>query len=118
SYEGTRAELTLSTKDYDVKGSFSVGDRVYVYDPDAELFDTDYEVTFRGQRFNPIVLKVTETDWPVTEAYTVAYRDADGVWYDLTDYVEFEAEGDSRITVGDFSRQLTSTHTQPIGSRP
>lgn len=118
SYEGTRAELTLSTKDYDVKGSFSVGDRVYVYDPDAELYDTDFEVIFRGQRLNPIVLKVTETDWPVTEAYTVAYRAADGTWYDLTDYVEFESDGDSKITVGDFSRQLTSSDTQPIGSRP
>ncbi|GAX54750.1 hypothetical protein [Streptomyces olivochromogenes] len=118
SYEGTRAELTLSTKDYDVKGSFSVGDRVYVYDPDAELYDTDFEVIFRGQRLNPIVLKVTETDWPITENYTVAYRANDGTWYDLTDYVEFESDGDSRITVGDFSRQLTSSNTQPIGSRP
>lgn len=118
SFEGTRAELTLNTKDYDVKGSFSVGDRVFVYDPDAELYDTDFEVNFRGQRLNPIVLKVTETDWPVTEDYTVAYRAADGTWYDLTDYVEFESEGESRITVGDFSRQLTSSNAQPIGTRP
>ncbi|MDX2697020.1 fibronectin type III domain-containing protein [Streptomyces ipomoeae] len=117
-FTSTRNALTLSTSDYDVHGSFVVGDRVWVYDPDAGLVDTSTEITFRGLRLNPIKLQVTETSWAITSGYTVAYRSANGVWTDLTDYVEFETDDTSTVTVGDFSRQLTNTSTEPIGSRP
>jgi hypothetical protein len=117
-FTSTRNALTLSTSDYDVHGSFVVGDRVWVYDPDSGLVDTSTEVTFRGVRINPIKLQVTETNWAVTDQYTVAYRDANGAWIDLTQYVEWETDGTSTVTVGDFSRQLTDTSTEPVGSRP
>lgn len=117
-FTSTRNALTLSAGDYDVHGSFVVGDRVWVYDPDAGLVDTSTEITFRGQRLNPIKLQVTETSWAVTEGYTVAYRSADGTWTDLTQYIEFETDTTSTVTVGDFSRQLTNSSTEPIGSRP
>ncbi|MER5750614.1 fibronectin type III domain-containing protein [Streptomyces sp. NPDC002088] len=117
-FTSTRNALTLSTADYDVHGSFQVGDRVWVYDPDSGLVDTTTEITFRGLRINPIKLQVTETQWAVTDGYTVAYRTATGTWINLTDYVEFETDGTSTVTVGDFSRQLTSAGTEPVGSRP
>lgn len=117
-FTSTRNALTLSTADYDVHGSFQVGDRVWVYDPDSGLVDTTTEIMFRGVRLNPIKLQVTETQWSVTAGYTVAYRAADGTWINLTDYVEFETDSTSTVTVGDFSRQLTNTSTEPVGSRP
>lgn len=117
-FTSTRNALTLSTTDYDVHGTFQVGDRVWVYNPDSGLIDTNTEITFRGLRINPLKLQVTETQWAVTKGYTVAYRSAAGVWTDLTQYVEFETDSTSTVTVGDFSRQLTNTGTEPVGSRP
>lgn len=117
-FTSTRNALTLSAGDYDVHGSFVVGDRVWVYDPDAGLVDTSTEITFRGLRLNPIKLQVTETSWSITEGYTVAYRAADGTWTDLTQYVDFETDTTSTVTVGDFSRQLTNSSVEPVGSRP
>ncbi|MFD4596714.1 hypothetical protein ACFWPQ_01650 [Streptomyces sp. NPDC058464] len=117
-YTSTRNALTLSTADYDVHGTFQVGDHVWVYDPDSGLVDTATEITFRGQRLNPLKLQVTETQWSVTDQYTVAYRSAAGVWTDLTQYVEWETDSTSTVTVGDFSRQLTNSSVEPVGSRP
>lgn len=117
-YTSTRDSLELSTTDYDVQGSFEVGDYVWVYDPDQGLVDTTNEVTFRGERINPIRLRVAETQWPVTVGYTVAYRAGDGTWWDLTDHVQFESQSEVRITVGEFGRALTSAGTEPVGSRP
>lgn len=117
-FTSTRNALQLSTSDYDVHGSFVVGDRVWVYDPDSGLVDTSTEITFRGVRINPVKLQVTETAWAITSQYTVAYRDATGVWTDLTQYVEWETDGTSTVTVGDFSRQLTDASAEPVGSRP
>jgi hypothetical protein len=114
----TRNALTLSTADYDVHGSFQVGDRVWVYNPDAGLIDTTTEITFRGVRINPLKLQVTETSWAITKGYTVAYRTVNGAWIDLTQYVEWETDGTNTVTVGDFSRQLANTGTEPVGSRP
>lgn len=101
--------LSLSTQDYDIHGSFEVGDYVWVYDPDAGLVDTANEVLIRGVRVNPIRLRVTEADWPVTEGYTVAHRNAAGVWTDITDYVHFEEATTAKVVVGDFDRNLTDT---------
>lgn len=117
-FTSARNALTLSTADYDVHGSFVVGDRVWVYDPDSGLVDTSTEITFRGARLNPIKLQVTETSWSVTRGYTVAYRSAAGVWTDLTQFVDFETDTTSTVTVGDFSRQLANSSTEPVGSRP
>lgn len=111
--------LNLSTEDYDIYGSFKVGDYVYLYDPDAGLSDVRNEVTIRGARVNPIKLQVTETDWPVTDQYSIGYRSSNGTWYDLTDYVHFDDPVSSKVVIGDFQRQLTNsgqTVAQRVGS--
>ncbi len=109
--------LTLSTVEYDISGDVNAGDYVYAYDPDAGLVDESVEIYFRGQRINPVILRVLETTWPVVEGMTVAYRHNDGTWIDLTDYVEFESAGDTSLKVADFDRALTSSTTTPPGDR-
>ncbi|MEU7416696.1 fibronectin type III domain-containing protein [Streptomyces antibioticus] len=111
-----KQDLRLNIQDYDVEGHFALGDYVYAYDPDKGLVDTNVEITFRGQRLNPIKLQVTEISWGVTDEYTVAYRTADGVWLDLTDHIETSDAG-TYVTVGGFDRALSSTG-EPVGSRP
>ena len=117
-YTSSQDELVVETDNYYIEGSFSVGDYVWVWDPNAGLVDTSTEITFRGERLNPIKLQVTEAKWPVTEGYTVAYRDADGVWYDLTDHVEWDSSHTVYVTVGGFARALEGSGAQPVGSRP
>ena len=112
-----KRDLRLSIQDYDVEGTFKVGDWVWAYDPDKGLVDTANEIVFRGQRLNPIRLQVTELSWGVTEEYTVAYRTADGTWIDLTDHIQTSDAG-TYVTVGGFSRQLTGSSAEPVGSRP
>ncbi|WP_223166460.1 fibronectin type III domain-containing protein [Nonomuraea sp. SYSU D8015] len=116
-FSGTRNALRLSTHDYEVRGSFAVGDWVWVWDPDSGIVDPSVEVTFRGQRFNPLKLRVAECSWPVTEEMTVAYRHQDGTWHDLTPFVRFES-GATSITVGELGRSLTNAGSEPVGPRP
>lgn len=117
-YTSSQDELVVETDNFYIEGSFSVGDYVWVYDPNAGLIDTSQEISFRGERLNPIKLQVTEARWPVTEGYTVAYRAADGTWYDLTDHVEWDGSHTVYVTVGGFARALEGSGTQPVGSRP
>jgi hypothetical protein len=116
-FTGTRNALRLVADDYEMDGSFAVGDYVWVYDPDAGLYDTSSEVTFRGQRINPIKLRVVETSWPITGQMTVAYRHQDGSWINLSNYFAPES-GSTTIGVGELSRSLTNAGTEPVGPRP
>jgi hypothetical protein len=115
-YATPRDQLQLSSSEYDIGGELAVGDYTYVYDPDAGMVDTNNEVTFRGRRINPVLLRVIEQTWPVVQGMTVAFRAPGGVWYDLTDYVTFDT-GDTNIVVGGYNRQLVST-SEPVGPRP
>ncbi len=124
----THREISLSTNDFDIYGSFDIGDYVYCYDPDGNLIDNANEVTVRGIRVNPMKLQVTELEWPVTDSYSVAYRAADGTWYDLTDYLDAEEERAVKVVIGDFQRTLNNdlqsvasrlgTNTAPDNSTP
>lgn len=115
-YTLPRDQVKLTSQEYDITGELSVGDYTYVYDPDSGIVDTTQEVIFRGQRINPALLRVIELDWPVTMGMTVAYRDKNGVWYDLTDYVLWDS-GDTTVVVGGYNRALVST-SEPVGPRP
>lgn len=104
-FSGPRTALTMSTKDYDVKGDFQVGDYLWAYDPDTGVYDLGNEVVFRGERFWPVALRLTEMTWPVVKGMSVAYRRGDGTWLDLTPYMKFE-EGDTTLVVGGYNRNL------------
>lgn len=112
-----RFSVNLSTDEYDVKGQFKVGDTIYVYDPDIGFADTTKEVTFRGRVLNPKAINVTEMTWPIPPGWTVAFRTTTGQWVDLSDYYVGES-GSTTVTVGEFSRSINDSSSQPVGSRP
>lgn len=123
-FSNQRRSLKLSASDYDIaqlsgigRGSFVAGDYVYVYDPDAGLIDYANEVEFRGDTLYPIKIRVTQTSWPVVDGFSVLLRRPSGAWLDLSRWVEYETSGRTSLTVGDFSRTLTSSTEQP-GIRP
>lgn len=106
-FSGTRDAISLSTAEYDLKGDVAVGDYIWVYDPDLGLIDETNEVIFRGKRYNPVKLRLTEITWPIGKNMSVGFRDWDGVWYNLTDYLIPES-GESNLVVGGYNRSLTS----------
>lgn len=116
-FTNPRYAVNLSTDEYDVKGSFSVGDTIYVFDPDIGFTDATKEVTFRGRVINPKALTVSEMTWPITDGWTVAFRDQAGNWFDLSNYYVSE-NGATNVVVGEFSRAINDSGTQPVGSRP
>lgn len=114
----SRDAITLSTSEYDVKGTAQVGDYVWVYDPELGVGDPNNEVIFRGVRMNPAKLRLQEMTWPVVNGMSVAFRDNTGFWRDLTPYVNWET-GDTSLVVGGYNRSLSdgadgSTSTGPI----
>lgn len=117
-----RRSLQLASDEMDLKGRFACGDFIWLYDPDAGLWDKSAvpnEVIFRGQRIHPVKLRVTELTWPIIEGMGVAFRREDGTWLDLTDYVYFEDPATVDVVVGDLSRTLlNSGGTEAVGSRP
>ena len=110
-------QVRLSSTEYDVDGILQVGDYIWLYDPDSGFVDATNEIVFRGQRINPTKQRLIQANWPVTDDMTVAYRDQTGVWHDLTDYVMFENNMFTQLTVGGFNRNLVSV-SEPVGSRP
>lgn len=114
---GTRRSLRLASPDYDISGPLRVGHWVWVYDPETGLYDTLNELQWRGDRINPAKFRCVELAWPILEGMTVAYRDPDGVWIDLTDHVRWES-GDVAITIGELPRSLTGGGVEPVGTRP
>lgn len=116
-FTSTRNGIELSTSIYDIKGDVQVGDYIWVYDPDMDLVDNNNEVIFRGLRMNPMKLRLTELAWPVVQGMSVAYRDRDGAWFDLTDYVVWET-GSTTLVVGGFNKALSDGANGGIGTGP
>lgn len=112
-----RRAVSLSTNEFDVKGSFVVGDYLDVYDPENGFFDANREVYWNGERINPMALRCVEMTWPIPEGWTVGFRDINGTWVDLTPYYEPEG-GDTTIVVGELARGLASVGGEAVGVRP
>lgn len=113
-----RRAIRLAADDYDVSGTLAVGEYVWVYDPDTGLYNISNEIEFRGTRLNPAKYRCVEMTWPVVAGMTVAYRDPDGVWWDLTDHVKWESRADVSITIGELPRSLTGAGVEQVGTRP
>lgn len=116
SVSTARTAVSLSSSAYDVKGDVVVGDYLYVYDADLGFVDSANEVYWNGQQINPMALRCVELTWPVRENWTVAFRDVNGVWYDLSDYYQAEG-GSTTITVGEFATNPTDIGSQPPADR-
>ena len=108
--------VKLNLEDFHVKGEFEVGDLIYVWDPKTSLFDNTKELAFRGQVLNPIAIRVVGMSWPVIRGMGVYYRDEDGVYTDLTDYVAWQA-GAVTIEVGASSRNLVEGNSEALDAR-
>lgn len=112
-----RRSVSLSSNEYDVKGTFVVGDYIDVYDPENGFYDAAREVAWQADRINPMALRCVEMSWPIPPGWTVAFRDIDGNWIDLSRYYVGES-GDTTIVVGELSRGLASVGGEPLGVRP
>jgi hypothetical protein len=111
-----RSAAQLSTDEYDVKGTFAVGDSLLVYDQENGFFDTTRQATWQGRVINPIQLRCTELTWPVPAGWTVAFRDRNGGWWDLSEYYAPES-GATSIVVGEFLQRLGGSGRDPLNGR-
>jgi hypothetical protein len=106
-FSRTATALKVSATNYEIDGNFVVGDNTYVYDPDNGVFDVTKEKLFRGEILNPAIVRVVAITWQLVYGHTVAFRTIDGVWIDLTRWVQWE-NGADEITVGDLPKTLTN----------
>lgn len=119
-FTSPREAISLTTDEFDIKGDVGPGDYVWVYDPEAKLIDETNQIDFHGQEIYPLKLRITQMSWPIIQGMGVSYRDRDGNWFDITDYVVFET-GVTEVVVGGYNRSLTGSGTGPVqdpGSRP
>ena len=105
--------LNLDLEQYEVSGDMKPGDYIFAFDPDIGFVDTStdataesrdlYEVTFRGQVITPVKVRVVGLTFPIANGMGVYFRDKDGNYTDLTQYVQFEG-GAAQVELGDVIR--------------
>lgn len=98
----TIAEINIGTTFNEMsEGSFAIGDGFWAYDPPA-FFDTENEITFRGEIINPKLLRLLSASWPVREGMGVFFRTPDltPTYIDLTRFVQWEgASSEGRVSL-------------------
>ena len=115
-YNRLKKTVAVSLEGYDISGSFKVGDKIFIYDPEVGFEDTAskanaesrdiHQVIYQGQTLNPEKIRVIGMSYPVQEGMGVYYRNSStGNIIDLTDYVEFE-QGDISLEIGDVGQTL------------
>lgn len=106
-------EVKVSTDLFDVAGDVTLGDDVWVYDPENGLLDTANQVTYQGQLLPALAMRCVGIRWPVRRGMGVYLRVSNGTapydptYYNITPYVEFE-DGAAELELGEASRGLTS----------
>lgn len=103
----TRHAVRLSLDDYELNGTARVGQMIGVYDPEADLYDLDNPVQWRGRTVFPLNLRVLSASWPIDADMGVYYRDPQGRVVDITDHVDRRG-GDITLEVGATPRTLTA----------
>lgn len=118
-FTSPRDALKLTTRWYDIRGDVAAGDYVWVWDPEAKLVDPANVIDFQGEYITPMKLRVFQLSWPVERGMGVAFRDFNGNWLDITDWVVWESS-DTDVVVGGYNRSLTGGGgvVQDPGSRP
>ena len=117
-YNRLKKTVNVSLQGYDISGSFKVGDKIFIYDPEVGFEDdatkaadesrSIHQVTYQGSTINPEKIRVVGMSYPVQSGMGVYYRNgANGNILDLTDYVEFET-GDISLEIGDVGGSLSS----------
>jgi hypothetical protein len=108
-YNKVQRTLSVGLEDYDLSGDIGVGDVIFVFDPEVGFEDTQdeaklenrdrHEIAYQGQILNPIKIRVMGLSFPISDSMGVFYRNSEGVYTDLTDYVSFES-GVTQVEVG------------------
>lgn len=116
-----RLAVTVSTQDYDVRGTLRLGENVYVYDLDLGLRDPNQQMIYDGVVIHPTILRILAMRWAIEAGMGVYIRHVAAVgaaptYVDLTDYVEPEAAG-AEIEVGASTRLAEATLSGSPGAR-
>lgn len=118
----TRNSVRLSTAEYDVDGTVKLGDSIYVWDPEAGLFDMANEVNYRGETYWPAKLRVLGLNWPLTlnadgSKPGVYFREPtmSGTLWNLTPYIAWQNGGSTEVVVGALARSLVPESSEPLG---
>ena len=114
-YNKVQRTLSVGLEDYDLSGDIGVGDVIFVFDPEVGFEDTQdeatlenrdrHEIAYQGQILNPVKIRVMGLSFPISDSMGVFYRNSEGVYTDLTDYVSFES-GVTQVEVGSTSPNI------------
>lgn len=106
-------EVTLSSIEYDIGETVRVGDALWVWDEERDLYDPGNPVPYQGGIAYPEVIRCVGMTSPIRRGMGVYFRrfidngtstwDVD--WVDLTEYVAFE-DGETTVEVGAKPRPL------------
>jgi hypothetical protein len=100
-----RQEVTLDSDEFDLPRDVAAGDYIGVYDPDSGTKDETNPVRYRGETIYPFKVRVMAVTWPIERGMGVWYRDLNGKWTELTNYVMFEPAG-ATLEVGAATRRF------------
>lgn len=117
-YNRLKKTVNVSLQGYDISGSFKVGDKIFIYDPEVGFEDTEskassesrslFQTVYQGQTINPEKIRVVGMSYPIQDGMGVYFRNSStGNIIDLTDYVEFET-GDISLEIGDVGQTLST----------
>lgn len=103
--QGMRRQVNVGSKTYALPRFVKPGDEVYVWDPEAGLYDTSNQVQFRGETIFPIQVRLLSYTWPIESGMGVYVRSnaASPTYIDVTDWVDWEDGSETWWTVGDWS---------------
>ena len=105
-----RTPITVSTDMFAVPFTIKPGDNVYVYDPDTGTVDRSNQIQWRGETVTPAILRCQSVTWAIVKGMGVYARTSAGVYYDLSDAVEYETELSSfELGGGAFDPRLDPT---------
>lgn len=122
-----RTQVDISTLDYDINGDYRLGDTVYVWDPEAGLYDKNNMIEFEGEAYWPIKLRILEIARPLSRNADgstpgVCYREPfagleplEDITHNLTPYIDWDSPGPTRVTVGAVARSLVPPPAEPLG---
>lgn len=110
-FVGTRRQIRISSSDYRIDGDYTPGKHLWMYDPDAGLFDPANQITFDGQTIYPTVVRVMGATWPVTDRMGVYWRDHRGRITDITEHIQ-PGTGETTLDVGASRRTLLNLDRQ------
>lgn len=96
------------TPDFLAEGKYNVGDRVWIFDMEAGLYNSSNQLRFRGETIFPKITRVRGMSLPVVHPMGVYHRDSSGNYVNLTPYVVYEKGESPNIEVGQWPTRLTT----------